>query len=112
MKLCTFEIQTQIGKVQRIGAVVDGDKRVIDINFAVAWRFAGKGEVQPYRIADAFAPATMLEFIQGGDNALEHARGAVSAYQQNGAGAKGAHGETISYAMSEVKLRSPLPKPA
>lgn len=115
MKLCTFEIQTHIGKIQRIGAVVDNNQRIIDINFSVAWRLAEKGEVQPYRIADAFAPSTMLEFIQGGDSALEHARGAVHAVHgitKNGVAPKGDRGETLVYNMNEVKLRSPLPKPA
>jgi len=115
MKLCTFEIETPIGRIQRAGAVVNNDTQIIDINFAVAWRYGEKGEVQPYRLADALAPATMLEFIQGGDFALEHARGAVSvivANMKSGASPKGARGETIVYNMSDVKLKSPLPRPA
>jgi 2-keto-4-pentenoate hydratase/2-oxohepta-3-ene-1,7-dioic acid hydratase in catechol pathway len=112
MKLCTFELATQIGRIRRIGAV-RGEK-IVDINFAVAHRLAHKGEPQPYRVADAIAPSSMVEFIEGGDSALSHAKGAVEQIEQE-LGTKGTltgdRGETIVHAMSDVRLLAPIPRP-
>ncbi len=112
MKLCTFELTTPIGRISRVGAV-HGDV-VVDINFAVAHRLAHKGEAQPYRVADAIAPSTMLAFIEGGDSALSHAKGAVDQVVQEREEHKaptGARGETIVHHLRDVRLRTPIPRP-
>lgn len=111
MKLCTYEIETPIGRVARAGAVVNNNTQIVDLNFAVAWRHAEKGDPQPYRLADALAPSTMVEFIQGGDYALEHARGAISVILGQTPVPKGARGETIVHAMKDVRLLAPIPRP-
>jgi len=112
MKLCTFELATPIGRVQRIGAVVG--ENIVDINFAVAWRLARKGEAQPGRIARAIAPPSMVKFIEGGDSALAHAGGAVDMVLEElkkGDVPVGSNGESIVHALKSVTMKTPITRP-
>ena len=111
MKLCTFEVATHVGRRQRVGVYVDG--RIIDVNFATAWRQQQKGEPEPQRLADALAPANMLDFLRAGPRALHAAQQAA---QHIGHGWEtacplGVNGETLTYQEAEVRLLAPLPNP-
>ena len=41
LKLCTFEVETHLGRKQRLGAHKEG--MVLDLNFATAWYLAKPG---------------------------------------------------------------------
>lgn len=105
MRLCTFEVSTPIGPVPRLGAYTPAGG-IVDVNFAVAHQLQRQGDPQPYRIADAVAPADLLEFLRGGDRAMRYAVEAFST-----APATGARSERILYQESEIRLRTPLPHP-
>ena len=107
MKLCTFEVATHVGRRQRVGVYVDG--RIIDVNFATAWRQQQKDEPEPQRLADALAPANMLDFLRAGPRALHAARNAASGW--GAACPSGVNGETLIYREAEVRLLAPLPNP-
>ena len=85
MRLVTFAASG----VQRIGALVDGDRRIVD--FAAAPAAAGS------------AFSSMQALIEAGEPALSRAREVVAAAQTSGRG-------TIDTA--SVKLLAPLPVPA
>ncbi|MDQ6664779.1 MAG: fumarylacetoacetate hydrolase family protein [Acidobacteriota bacterium] len=108
MKLCTFEVQTQLGRHRRLGAITEGG--IVDLNFAYAAYLAGHGERRPQKVADVLLPANMLEFLQAA--AMPRAVQALEA-----AGERGVNGETIvyapgNYAKDGVRLLAPLPNPA
>lgn len=107
MKLCTFEVHTQLGRRRRLGAVTAAG--IVDLNFAYAAYLAGQGERRPQIVADVLLPANMLEFLQAG--AMPRAVQAIEA-----AGTTGMNGETLLYAPGcadgDVRLLAPLPNPA
>ena len=103
MKLVTFEVRTHVGRVRRLGAWRDG--RVIDLNFACAAMLAREGEPQPQRLADAFVPASMREFLEGEGAAMRRAREALEAFTEG----CGPNDETLAYAPHEARLRGGLP---
>src|SRR5207247_11429478 len=107
MKLCTFEVATHVGRRQRVGVYVDG--RIIDVNFTTAWRQQQKGEPEPQRLADALAPANMLDFLRAGPRALHAARTAASGW--GAARPSGGDGETLIYREAAVRLVDPLAHP-
>ena len=84
MRLVTF----LASGAQRLGALIDGDRRIVD--FAAAG-----GGVDP-------AFATMQSLIEGGEAALDRARQIVDDAQRSGRGTVDA---------TSVKLLSPLPQP-
>jgi 2-keto-4-pentenoate hydratase/2-oxohepta-3-ene-1,7-dioic acid hydratase in catechol pathway len=59
-------------------------------------------------IADAALPADMLQFLEGGDQAMERARGAI-AFAESFRG--DTSGRQMTFARNEVKLLSPVPRP-
>jgi 2-keto-4-pentenoate hydratase/2-oxohepta-3-ene-1,7-dioic acid hydratase in catechol pathway len=85
MRLVTFAAAGR----QRVGALIDGDRRIVD--FAAAL-----GDGNPHF-------QTMQALIEGGAPALDRAREIVGAAQKNGRGALDA---------TSVKLLAPLPAPA
>jgi 2-keto-4-pentenoate hydratase/2-oxohepta-3-ene-1,7-dioic acid hydratase in catechol pathway len=90
MKLVTFRLP---GGLPRSGALIDADRRLVDLNAAHEARW---GEESP-------ALATVLAIIEGGQNALDRARETV----------KGA-ADTAPDAIldrGEVKLLAPVPHP-
>jgi len=68
MRLCTFEVAGHLGRHCRVGAFRDGS--IIDLNFATAWHLSQQGESEPHDLANALAPASMLEFLRAGLRAL------------------------------------------
>ena len=106
MKLCTFEVPTHLGRHQRLGAVTGAG--IVDLNFACAWDLARRGDTQPYRLADALVPSTMLEFLRAGPRAGEAAQKLIFEELPR----SGSNGETIMYGFQEVRLLAPLPNPA
>lgn len=110
MKLVSFQINSPIGVMTRVGA--RHDRAVVDLNMAYARLLADRQEAQPRRLADAQVPATMLEFLEGGASTLDAARRAFDCAVVHGSSATGPAGETIFYDPATVRLIAPLPNPA
>ena len=112
MKLVTFVIRTPVGRFTRVGAADDGT--VIDVNMAYARMLADDNEAQPYRLADAAVPSTMLRLLEGGPTAMTRAREALE-YARRNPELRGPDGEAIVYstgmAPDHIQLMAPLPDP-
>jgi 2-keto-4-pentenoate hydratase/2-oxohepta-3-ene-1,7-dioic acid hydratase in catechol pathway len=115
MKLVSFEVPTPVGTFVRLGAL-HGDM-IVDLNMAHAGVLAAS-EAEPYRLALAQVPPTMLEFLEVGKSAMDAARRAFKAAIGEGASMRGPRGETIFYSATAsagcgtVKLLAPLPNPS
>ncbi len=112
MKLCTFEVDTPLGRIERLGAVTTAG--IVDLNAACAWHLHEKGEAQPSRLARALVPSDLLGYLQGGLTAqsfggasVQHALEAASRDPH----ARGLRGATLLFDPSSVRLRAPLPWP-
>ncbi len=88
MKLATF--RTSAGQTH-IGAVHDADSRILDLTAAAAGQPGLKGDF-----------SSMLSLIDGGDAALDEARGLLKAFRGDAA---------LSMPVASVQLLSPLPEP-
>lgn len=117
MKLCTFEVATHLGRYTRVGAYKDG--RIIDLNFAAAWRLAQQGESEPQQLADALVPAGMPGFLRAGLRATHTAEELFTAigaqppdWWRQDPLPRGPNDETLVYLPEQVRLRAPLPNPS
>ncbi len=109
MKLVTFRVATPIGTFTRVGAI--HDQSYVDVNMAYARWLADQREAQPYRMANAQVPVTMLEFLEGGPSTMAAARRAIDYAVTLGPSRKGPAGETIFYHGADVPIAAPLPNP-
>lgn len=92
----------------RVGAHFQG--KVVDIQAALAARFAQGGEGRPKDLAEALIPADMRSFIERGEPALAQARSAVDfALAQSESDAP--HVERLVYALEEVAVHAPILNP-
>jgi 2-keto-4-pentenoate hydratase/2-oxohepta-3-ene-1,7-dioic acid hydratase in catechol pathway len=108
MKLCTFEVQTQVGRFQRLGAVTN--EGIIDLSFTFEARLASEGEPRAQEVAKTILPSTMLDYLKAGDRGRFAAQEALEFSRQSGL-RHGPQGQTLVYSMSEIKLLTPLPNP-
>jgi 2-keto-4-pentenoate hydratase/2-oxohepta-3-ene-1,7-dioic acid hydratase in catechol pathway len=108
MKLASFEVETSIGPVRRLG-VVD-DEWLVDVTAGYGAVLADRGEQQPAKVATVIAPPEMIAFLQRGDRALEAAREAVEFTDETDTSV-GPEGAQLRYRRNEVRLHSPLPRP-
>ena len=90
----------------RVGALLP-DESIIDLNYGYAAMMHSKNETRPYKKADLYVPSTMLEFIDEGKNALDHAKQVIKWVQEGNK--TGPRGEKLHYQKDEAKLRTPLP---
>lgn len=110
MRLLTFEVQTVVGPFQRVGMYAS-DSRIVDVNFVVAEHLRRLRRVDaPYTEAQHLAPPEMIAFITGRDRSLDAVRDAVEIVQPE-MDQVGSRGERLAYDISEVRVRSPLPRP-
>lgn len=109
MKLVSFRVRTPVGTFTRVGAI--HHQQVVDLNMAYVRWLADQQETQPYRLANAQVPPTMLEFLEGGPSTLAAARRAKDYVTTVSSSVKGPSGETILYSAADVQLVAPLPHP-
>ncbi|MDL1889693.1 fumarylacetoacetate hydrolase family protein [Nitrospirales bacterium NOB] len=109
MKLVSFQVRTPVGAFTRVGAV--HKLGIVDLNMACARELTDRQEAQPYRLANALLPPTMLELLEGGESAMAAARRAMEHVAGLGPEAKGPEGETIYYEPTDIGLIAPLPNP-
>ena len=109
MKLVTFEIATPVGKFARVGALTK--EKIVDLNMAYTLLLAELGEAQPYRLAEAQVPSTMLTFLEGGAFPMGKAHQALSFVVDSDNVVAGPAGETLVYSRDSVRLLAPIPNP-
>jgi 2-keto-4-pentenoate hydratase/2-oxohepta-3-ene-1,7-dioic acid hydratase in catechol pathway len=111
MKLCTFEVRTQVGRVRRLGAVTS--LGIIDLNFAAAARYSAHDDPRPQKAADFFVPSEMREFLTAGLRARAAASETVEWLQANPR-SLGPNEEVLLYpaGATGVALCTPLPNPS
>ncbi len=115
MKLVSFRVQTSLGDHVRIGALVDDDALVIDLNLAYTCLLYGQGRSgRPYEVAAAVIPPDMVQFLTGGEISREAAESAVDFMRPKIASEEplsGPRGEVIVRRLDEVELLAPVPQP-
>lgn len=115
MKLVSIQIRTPVGRFTRVGAL--HGEAIVDLNMACARMLADRHEAQPYRLAQAMVPASMLELLEGGSTAMATARQAFEHAVGLDKSARGPEGEQIFYAWDAarhdgaIRLLAPLPNP-
>ncbi|MHB2026330.1 MAG: fumarylacetoacetate hydrolase family protein [Elusimicrobiota bacterium] len=112
MKLVSFEIKTALGSFERLGAL--WKDFVADLNFACALRLEARGKTAPRSLAQAIAPADMLDFLDGGKDCLAAAKeslGFLDEFPRADELLRGSNGERILYRESEIRLLAPVPRP-
>jgi 2-keto-4-pentenoate hydratase/2-oxohepta-3-ene-1,7-dioic acid hydratase in catechol pathway len=109
MKLCTFQVDTPVGRQRRIGVVLDSS--IVDATAASVAHLAGRYSPEgAARIGHARVPPDMIALLGTGGDALDWVRECVDAASARGQ-ARTASGETIVYASDQVRLLSPIPRP-
>ncbi len=115
MKLVSFQVRTPVGAFVRAGAL--HDRLLVDVNLAYARLLHDQKEAQPYRLANAQVPATMLALLEGSDSAMAAARQALDYAIRLGESIQGPEGETVVYPLAGgrlpegVRVMAPLPNP-
>lgn len=117
MKLATFEVDTPVGPVERIGAVAEatesdaaGEATLVDLTAAYAAALEAEGEPAPADLARSHVPPEMIAFLERGDRAIAEAREALE-YAAETDAERGPGGAKIRYDPGEYRLLAPLPRP-
>jgi 2-keto-4-pentenoate hydratase/2-oxohepta-3-ene-1,7-dioic acid hydratase in catechol pathway len=109
MKLVTFEVQTQLGVFQRLGAFLNDE--IVDLNLGYVTYLTERGEASlAYQLAQALIPPDMIRFLEGGKASKKAARECFQFVDENRPG-KGPRNETILYQKEEIKILAPIPRP-
>src|SRR5438552_17011339 len=114
MKLVTFEVRTPLGPQRRLGALLDGhqDGRIVDLTSAYeAFLRAETDEPTPRELALLRTPPDMIGWLRGQHKSREAAEQAMNFAQAKGGDVRGAQGEQLVFARSEIRLLAPLPRP-
>ncbi len=113
MKLASYEIQTALGRFERIGALASGT--IVDLNSAcTAWLAEAQDANAARRHADAMVPPDMIGFLEGGSTARQLAESAiayVTARLSAGGRPLGPRGERLNFEESEIRWLAPVPRP-
>src|SRR4051794_35503854 len=102
MKLITFSRE---GISHRTGAIVN--EQVIDLHVAYKSLLTSEGKIRAQQIADAYVPADMTGFLQGGNESVKLANKAIEFALEN----KTVNGYRLVYDLNEVKVEAPVPAP-
>ncbi|MFS0781197.1 fumarylacetoacetate hydrolase family protein [Bacillus sp. 1P06AnD] len=102
MKLVTFSKNG----LTRIGAVTE-NKQVIDLNYAYQAKLEAEGKLRAALIAEAYVPAEMKGFLQGGNESLSIAKELVDYALNN----SGSYKHPLVHAFEDVKIEAPVNNP-
>ena len=113
MRLVSYEIQTLLGRFERIGALAHGT--IIDLTSAHLALLAESLDVNAARRqAEAEIPPDMIGFLEGGkgsrqaaDNAVAYVGERLKAEQRP----LGPHGQRLTFDEAEVRWLAPVPRP-
>lgn len=103
MKLVTY---TREG-FTRIGAQLTETNQVVDLNYAYQALLQYQGKPRYEKIAEAYVPANMTEFLQGGTESISLAKEAVAYALEN----EGTFTHKLVHAYEDVKIEAPVPEP-
>jgi 2-keto-4-pentenoate hydratase/2-oxohepta-3-ene-1,7-dioic acid hydratase in catechol pathway len=109
MKLCTFEVQTQVGRFQRLGAVIDTG--VLDLSFTLETKLALEGDPRAHEVAKALLPPKMLDYLRAGERARCAALQAFEFFNRM-TPSRGPDCQILLYPLNEIKLLAPVTHPA
>lgn len=101
MKWVTFKHQG----LQRIGCHLGA--QIVDLNYAYRAQLESEGVIRAAAIAEAYIPANMVEFLQGGDDSRERAKQAVEFAQANSSN----YPYPIMVNSADVTLEAPVQQP-
>jgi acylpyruvate hydrolase len=102
MRLVTFRYDEN----QRVGALIDN--RVIDLNYACEEMLKSQEQLRAKQIAEAYVPANMVEFLQGGEPSMAMAKEAVDFALKSGKN----FSRKVVLPVSEVRLEAPVNNPS
>ena len=108
MRLATFAVDTDVGRVQRLGIAHEGT--IFDATAGYAHVLDERGEAAPVEIAQAHAPSEMIAFLRRGERAFDAASEVVETVPDADA-ETGPDGARLRYDPEEVDLMAPLPRP-
>lgn len=103
MKLVTFTHQG----FTRIGALLEQTNKVVDLNYAYQALLKDQGKYRYEKIAEAYIPANMTEFLQGGKESLSIAEEAVQYVLTN----ENVFNHELIHDFDDVKIEAPVPGP-
>ena len=109
MKLVSFKVPTPVGNFVRVGAL--HNERITDLNMAYVRHLVDHEEAEPYRLANATVPSTMLALLEGGRSSMAAAESGLEHAIRLGDDARGPEGETVVYIPDSVQMLAPLPNP-
>jgi 2-keto-4-pentenoate hydratase/2-oxohepta-3-ene-1,7-dioic acid hydratase in catechol pathway len=107
MRLVSYQLKTPLGPQRRAGALVP--EGVVDLASARVALLDGRGRPRAAVIGEAEVPSDLLEFLRGGEFALDAAREAVEYVTTQGLDEF--QGRTVLSAAGDVRLLAPLPRP-
>ncbi|MED4752503.1 fumarylacetoacetate hydrolase family protein [Brevibacillus choshinensis] len=102
MRFVTFRYDGNL----RIGAFMDD--RVIDLNYACVEMLESQEQLRAKQIAEAYVPANMVEFLQGGEPGMKMAKEAIDFALNSGQ----SFSRKVVLPVSEVRLEAPVQNPA
>ncbi|MEZ4575929.1 MAG: fumarylacetoacetate hydrolase family protein [Vampirovibrionales bacterium] len=120
MKLVTFEIETPVGRIRRLGALLypegASDAVILDLNTACQWALAEQHDPKPCRHSLSLIPPDMLGFIETGEAGLTQARLLIKTVLEQcnfneAKRYKGPEGQQMIFHLTQARLCPPLPNP-
>jgi 2-keto-4-pentenoate hydratase/2-oxohepta-3-ene-1,7-dioic acid hydratase in catechol pathway len=113
MRLVTFEVQTVLGRFERIGALAHGS--IIDLTSAYTAHLARSENLSAARrVALGLVPPDMIGFLEGAAAATAAAETAIAYVGEclkGDAQPLGPEGERLTFSEKEVRLLAPVPRP-
>ncbi len=113
MRLLTFEIQTPIGRFERLGALAHGT--IVDLTSASVAHLAESLDLNAaQRTASAITPPDMIGFLEGGAQSLalaETALEAVGKRLKDESQPLGPDGEQLTFEEDKIRFLAPVPRP-
>ncbi|MDY6843203.1 MAG: fumarylacetoacetate hydrolase family protein [Thermodesulfobacteriota bacterium] len=114
MRFCTFEINTVLGPIRRIGIETFRGK-ILDLNFAYTLTLAVRdAHPRARELADVLVPADMLSFLQNETYGLKAVNEALAYLEDkiDDDNLRGTKGERLVHSREDIRLLAPLPRPA
>ncbi len=114
MRFVTYQIDSKISKISRVGILINFDQTeiVLDLNLSFASLLKEQGKEPKYLdYANFRIPHNMCDSMAGGDPSLEAAKETLEYIKIIGQNMKGPNGEKIIWSLEEVQICAPVPKP-
>lgn len=113
MRLCTFEVQSRFGLVERVGVQTPAG-RILDLNLAYALTLTElQQHPRAYDLADVLVPPDMLDLLTNGQVGRDAVNDVLAhlGSRADDPDLTGPDGERLTYGTDEIRLLAPLPRP-